>query len=190
MSTSLRDIPSGPLWDILIYQWPDGALELKGDTAWETIWASLDQIATLFERDKSVISRHIRNIFKDEELSRDWTVAFFTTVQSEGGRMVSREIEYFNLDMILSIWYRINSKVATTFRQRATQTLKQHITQWFTINNKSTFLDTTFTHFISIVLIWYLVTSIGYELFSDMFAYILEKEGQLPKSKKQVGIQK
>jgi prophage maintenance system killer protein len=121
---------------LLIYQTPNGALELKNDAENETIWANLDQIAMLFGRDKSTISRHIKNIFQEEELIKEATVAFFATVQMEGARKVKREIEYFNLDMIISIGYRVNSKTATQFRQWATQTLKQHITQGFTINPK------------------------------------------------------
>lgn len=122
--------------EILIYQAPNGAIELKWDLEKETIWANLREITDLFGRDKSVISRHIKNILKDKELSQKQTVAFFATVQKEGNKTVSRNIEYFNLDMIISIWYRVNSKVATKFRQRATKTLKQHITQGFTINPK------------------------------------------------------
>jgi prophage maintenance system killer protein/prophage antirepressor-like protein len=121
---------------IIIYQAPNGAIELKGDFDKETVWASLDQIATVLGRDKSVISRHIRNIFKEKELQKISTVAFFATVQKEGEREVERNIEYFNLDVIISVGYRVNSKVATEFRQWATQTLRQHITKGYTINKK------------------------------------------------------
>ena len=117
-----------------IYQAENGALELKTDTKNETIWANLNQIAQLFQRDKSVISRHIKNIFEEQELPKDSTVAFFATVQKEGKREVQRELEYFNLDMMISVGYRVNSKKATQFRIWATQTLKQHITEGFTIN--------------------------------------------------------
>ena len=115
--------------DILIYQAPSGAIELRPDADKETIRANLDQLALLFDRDKSTISRHIKNIFKEEELSENSTVAFFATVQTEGKRQVSRDIAYYNLDMIISVGYRVSSKRATKFRQRATQTLKSHITQ-------------------------------------------------------------
>ncbi|RYU92638.1 virulence protein RhuM/Fic/DOC family protein [Emticicia agri] len=133
---------------LAIYQIESGALELRTDNIQETIWASLDQISVLFDRDKSVISRHIKNIYSEEELSRKSTVAFFATVQKEGKREVVRNIENFNLDVILSVGYRVNSKIATKFRQWATTTLKQHITQGFTINqkrveeNKTLFLQT------------------------------------------------
>lgn len=128
-----------PPAEVLIYQWTDGSLELKGDVDWETIWANLDQIASLFWRDKSVISRHIKNIFKDEELEKKMVVAFFATTKKHGywtNKTQTKQVVFYNLDMILSIWYRVNSRVATAFRQRATQTLKQHMTQWFTINRK------------------------------------------------------
>ena len=87
----------------------------------ETLWLSLNQIAGLFERDKSVISRHLRNVFQEGELDREGTVAFFATVQNEGGREVERKVEYFNLDAILSVGYRVNSKRGTQFRIWATQ---------------------------------------------------------------------
>lgn len=132
----------------IIFQTNNGSLELKTDSNIETIWANLDQISQLFNRDKSVISRHIKNIFKEEELNKNSTVAFFATVQKEGKRIINRNIEHFNLDLILSVGYRVNSKIATQFRQWATQTLKQHITKGFTINesriqqNKDLFLKT------------------------------------------------
>lgn len=86
----------------------------------DTVWLSLNQMAGLFERDKSVISRHLHNIFKTKELDRSSTVAFFATVQDEGGRLVERKIEYFNLDTIISVGYRVNSKRGTQFRIWAT----------------------------------------------------------------------
>ena len=117
----------------IIYQAKNGAIELKGDWTQDTIWANLDQISSVFGRDKSVISRHIKNIYKDEELKKDSVVAFFATTAKDGK---TYQVEYFNLDMILSIGYRVNSKTATKFRQWATQTLKQHITKGYSINKK------------------------------------------------------
>ena len=121
---------------LAIYQAKDGSIELREDAAKETVWANLDQIALLFGRDKSVISRHIKNIFREAELERESTVAFFATVQQEGGREVERNVEFFNLDVILSVGYRVNSKIATQFRKWATKTLKQHITKGYTLNKK------------------------------------------------------
>lgn len=76
----------------------------------ETVRLSLDRMAELFERDKSVISRHISNIFKEKELDKDSTVAKFATVQNEGGRTIRRNIEYYNLDVVISVGYRVKSK--------------------------------------------------------------------------------
>jgi len=117
--------------EIVIYQSSKGVIELKGDAKKETIWASLDQIAHVFGRDKSVISRHIKNIFKDKELNRNSVVAFFATTASDGKVY---NVEYFNLDMILSVGYRVNSKQATFFRQWATKIIRDHITKGYTIN--------------------------------------------------------
>ena len=121
---------------VLIYQAKNGAIELRGDSAHNTLWATLDQIAAVFGRDKSVISRHLTNIYKDDELDERATVAKNATVQIEGNRKVERIIEYYNLDAIISVGYRVNSKTATQFRQWATKTLREHITKGYTINRK------------------------------------------------------
>ena len=122
--------------NVVIFQAKSGAIELKGDFSRETIWGDLNQIAQLFETDKSGISRHIDNIFKSGELDQKRTVAKIATVQTEGKRTVKREIEYFNLDVILSVGYRVNSKQATIFRQWATKTLRSYIVDGYAINKK------------------------------------------------------
>lgn len=120
----------------IVYQAKNGAIELRRDFDNETIWATLDQIAEVFGRDKSVISRHVKKIFEEKELERKATVAKKTTVQIEGQRQVTREIEYYNLDAIISIGYRVNSGTATKFRQWATKVLHQHIEKGYSINPK------------------------------------------------------
>jgi hypothetical protein len=105
--TEKNSIPSKG--EIVLYQSPDGNAALDVRLEGETLWLSLNQVARLFERDKSVISRHLGNIFKTGELDREATVAFFATVQDEAGRRVERQIEYFNLDAIISVGYRVNS---------------------------------------------------------------------------------
>ena len=122
--------------NLVIFQAKNGAIELRGDVEQETIWATLDQIASVFGRDKSVISRHLSKIYREGELQKTSTVAKNATVQMEGGRQVKRKIEYYNLDVMLSVGYRVNSKVATRFRQWATKTLREHITKGYTINRK------------------------------------------------------
>lgn len=102
----------------------------------ETVWLSLNQIADLFGRDKSVISRHLKKIYSTGELEQSATVAKNATVQIEGKRKVEREIETYNLDAILSVGYRVNSKQGTQFRIWATQRLKEHLVQGYTINKQ------------------------------------------------------
>jgi hypothetical protein len=117
--------------ELLIYQGKNGEILLREDGNNETIWANLNQIADIFWKDKSTISRHIKNIFSTNELDRAWVVGKYATTGSDGKVY---QVEYYNLDMIISIGYRVNSKEATQFRIWATKTLKQHITQGFTIN--------------------------------------------------------
>jgi len=125
-----------PGGEVVLYRAPDGTIALDVHLEKETIWLNLNQMADLFERDKSVISRHLNSVFKEKELERNATVAFFATVQKEGGRMVSRQVEYFNLDAIISVGYRINSKRGTKFRIWATQVLRDHILKGYSVNMK------------------------------------------------------
>lgn len=121
--------------ELAIYQTESGGLELSVDNGKNTIWANLNQISKLFDKDKSVISRHIKNVFESKELNERETVAFFATVQKEGSKYVERNIAYYNLDLILSVGYRVNSKQATKFRQWATKILKLYMTDGYAINN-------------------------------------------------------
>jgi len=121
---------------IALFRSKDGSVELDVQLEEETIWLPLNLLADLFGRDKSVISRHLRNIYSEGELLREATVAKNATVQSEGGREVTRDIEYYNLDAILSVGYRVNSKRGTEFRIWATNVLKQHLVQGYTENKK------------------------------------------------------
>ena len=102
----------------------------------ETVWLHLNQIATLFDTDKSGISRHIKNIYKNGELSYKATVAKIATVQKEGEREIKRSIEFYNLDLILSVGYRVNSKRATQFRIWANKILKEYLIRGYAINEK------------------------------------------------------
>jgi prophage maintenance system killer protein len=124
----------GPTGEVVLYETADGQTRVEVRLDQETVWLSLNQMAELFERDKSVISRHLRNVFATGELAREATVAKNATVQSEGGRDVVREIEYFNLDAILSVGYRVNSKRGTQFRIWATRTLHDHLLRGYTLN--------------------------------------------------------
>lgn len=121
---------------MVIYDSADQAVEVRLDADQETVWLSLQQLADVFGRDKSVISRHLRNIFKEGELNREATVAKNATVQQEGSRRVQRDIELFNLDAIICVGYRVNSSQATRFRQWATRILREHLTQGWTLNRQ------------------------------------------------------
>lgn len=118
--------------ELAIYQTESGGLELSIDNKKDTIWANLNQISKLFDKDKSVISRHIKNIFETKELQEGSVVAFFATTASDGK---TYNVQYYNLDLILSVGYRVNSKQATKFRQWATKILKSYMTDGYAINN-------------------------------------------------------
>ena len=120
---------------IIIYKAPEGpALQVKLQN--DTVWLNLKQIAALFGIQKAAISKHIKNIYKTAELRENRTVSKMETVQEEGGREIKRQIEYYNLDMIISVGYRINSQRATQFRIWATQRLRDYIVKGFAINEK------------------------------------------------------
>ena len=119
--------------EIIIYTTEDGKETFEVNLKEETVWLNLNQISKLFERDKSVISRHIRNIFETEELSRKSVVANFATTATDGKVY---KVDFYNLDLIISVGYRVNSKRGTQFRIWATNILKNHLIQGYTINQK------------------------------------------------------
>jgi hypothetical protein len=120
--------------EVVIYQAKSGAIEFRGDFHKETIWATQSQIAVAFDVNVRTINEHLKNIYKTDELSEKSTIRNFRIVQKEGTREVDRDIQHYNLDAILSVGYRVNSKKATMFRQWATKTLRSHIVDGYTIN--------------------------------------------------------
>ena len=118
---------------IVIYEDANGEIKLDVSLENDTLWLSQKQLEVLFDRDKSVISRHIKNIFKDEELDKNSVVAKNATTATDGKIY---QVEYYNLDMIISLGYRVNSKRATSFRVWATKILKDYIINGYSINNK------------------------------------------------------
>lgn len=126
--------------EIILYQSEElpERIEVRLDEENETFWLSLNQISELFERDKSVISRHLKNIFNSGELDRNSVVAFFATTASDGK---TYNIEYFNLDAILSVGYRVNSKRGTQFRIWANKVLKDYLMKGYAINNRMNRLE-------------------------------------------------
>ena len=121
--------------EIIIYKSASGP-KLEVHLKKETVWLSLDQIANLFGRDKSVISRHIKNVFGEKELDKKAVVANFATTAADGKIY---KVEYYNLDVIISVGYRVKSQQGVGFRIWATKTLKQHLIQGYTINEKRLF---------------------------------------------------
>ena len=119
--------------EIMLFENQDVKLEVNVKD--ETVWLSLDQMSKLFERDKSVISRHIKNAL-NEELEGISTVAKFATVQKQGNRNVTREVEYYNLDMIISVGYRVKSKNGIVFRKWANKVLKDYLIKGYAVNEK------------------------------------------------------
>jgi death-on-curing family protein len=122
--------------EIEIFQSEDGKVQIEVNLDHDTVWLNRLQLALLFGRDIKTIGKHIGNIFNNKELKKAATVANFATVQKEGKRLISRNVEHYNLDVIISVGYRVNSKRATLFRQWATQRLKEHLVKGYTINQK------------------------------------------------------
>lgn len=122
--------------EIILYETSDHSVKLNVNTDGDTVWLSMEQLTDLFERDKSTISRHIRNVFKEGELERAATVAKFATVQTEGDREITRYIEYYNLDVIISVGYRVKSQRGVEFRKWANMVLKDYIIKGYAVNNK------------------------------------------------------
>jgi len=127
--------------EIILYQ-PDGTLKLEVRLEDETVWLNRQQLATLFNRDIKTIGKHINNALK-EELANLATVAKFATVQKEGERNVIRQIEYYNLDMVLSVGYRVKSQRGIEFRHWANQVLKDYLLKGYSINHRIEQLEKT-----------------------------------------------
>ncbi len=122
--------------EIIIYKTPEGETELEVRFDLETVWLTQAQIVNLFKTSKANVSEHVKGIYKTGELDRDSTVRKFRTVRKEGKRSVSRELEYYNLDMVISLGYRINSIKGTQFRIWANRVLKEYLVKGYALNEK------------------------------------------------------
>lgn len=121
--------------EIVLYQ-PDNTIQLEVRLQNETVWLNQQQMVALFDSTKSNISMHISNIFKEGELQREATVQDFLTVQNEGGRQVTRRVRYYNLDVIISVGYRVKSLRGTQFRQWATKIIKDYMLKGYAVNQR------------------------------------------------------
>ena len=130
-----NEIDSSPKSEIILYQ-PNETVSLEVRLDEDTVWLTQAQMAELFQTDRTSIVRHINNIYKVEELDRESTCAKIAQVQMEGSRKVTRSIPYFNLDMIISVGYRVNSKRGIKFRQWANRILKEYLVKGYAVNER------------------------------------------------------
>jgi len=122
--------------EIVIYQSKDLSQRIEVRVEEDTVWLNRHQIAVLFGRDVKTIGKHINNVFSEGELNKSSTVAKFATVQNEGGRFIERQIEYYNLDVIISVGYRVKSRQGTQFRIWANKVLKDYLLKGYALNNR------------------------------------------------------
>jgi prophage maintenance system killer protein len=125
------DAPQG---EVLVYEAPDGEVRVEVRLDRETVWLTQEQMSRLFGRERSVMAKHLRNVFREGELVSEATCAKFAQVQIEGERTVTREIDHYNLDVIISVGYRVKSSQGTRFRQWATRVLREHLVKGYTFN--------------------------------------------------------
>jgi len=121
---------------IQLFKSNDGSVSLEVSLNNDTVWLTQAQMAMLFDTSTDNVGLHLKNIFQEEELEETATTEEFSVVREEGKRKVQRQLKHYNLDAIISVGYRVSSKRATQFRQWATQTLKQHLVQGYTLNQK------------------------------------------------------
>lgn len=122
--------------DIIIYQSEDGKTHIEVRVEHETVWLTQSQMATLFQTSRTNVNEHIKHIYEEGELNQESTCRKFRLVQTEGKRQVTREIPHYNLDMIISLGYRVKSLIATHFRRWATERLKEYIIKGFTMDDE------------------------------------------------------
>ena len=129
-------IPNAPNGEFFLFKSPDGQTKVECRLEDDTLWLNLNQLSTLFGRDKSVISKHFKNIYDDAELVQEATIAKYATVQIEGEREVTRLLEYYNLDAIFAVGYRVRSPQGAQFRQWATKTLQSYLVKGFVMDDE------------------------------------------------------
>ena len=137
---TLPDKVSNAYNEIIIYQ-PDSTMSLDVRVEDETVWLTQAQIVELFASSKSNVSEHLKNIFDSNELDKEATVRKFRTVRLEGGRSVNRNLEYFNLDVIISVGYRVNTKRGIQFRQWANKVLKEYLLRGYSVNQRLLYME-------------------------------------------------
>jgi prophage maintenance system killer protein len=129
----MNDAPGG---EVLVYEAPDGGVRVEVRLDQETVWLTQRQMAELFDSSSDNIGVHLKNIFSDNELDEAATTEDFSVVRSEGSRRVRRQVKHYNLDAIISVGYRVNSRRGVRFRQWATATLREHLVRGYTLNRQ------------------------------------------------------
>lgn len=132
--------------EIIIYQEEGQAVEVRLDTHQDTVWLSQQQMAVLFGKDVRTVNEHIKNLYSEGELQPEPTIRNFRIVRQEGSREVKREIAHYNLDVIISVGYRVHSQQGTQFRQWATHILREQMTQGWTLSRKRCFPHLTWSN--------------------------------------------
>ncbi|MEW6653267.1 MAG: virulence protein RhuM/Fic/DOC family protein [Bacteroidota bacterium] len=160
--------------EIILYQAPDGNLAIDVKLEEETVWLTQVQMARLFEQTKQTVSEHVNNIYKEGEIERDSTVRKYLTVQTEGKRSISREREYYNLDVIISVGYRVKSKRGTQFRIWANKILKEYLVKGYVLNEKKLKEQSERIREIEAALKIFSKVAANYELSQNEFAGILK----------------
>jgi prophage maintenance system killer protein len=122
--------------EVIVYRSPDGQVQVDVRLEQETVWLTQQQMAKLFGRERSVIAKHLGNAYREGELAQKATRAKYAQVQAEGGRTVSREVDHYNLDVVISVGYRVKSARGTQFRIWATRTLREHLLRGYTLNER------------------------------------------------------
>jgi hypothetical protein len=134
--------------EIILYRPNELAEHIEVRLEDETVWLNRQQLSILFGRDVKTIGKHINNVFEDGELQKSSTVANFATVQNEGGRTIERQIEYYNLDVIISVGYRVKSKQGTQFRIWATNVLRDYLLKGYALNQRMNRIENNMDHLI------------------------------------------
>ena len=135
MENTGNGVEPGSQGELVIYQTDDGTTRINVRFVDETVWLTQQQMANLFQTSRTNVIEHIRHIYEEGELEETSTCRNFRQVRTEGKRLVNRELPYYNLDMIISVGYRVKSKIATHFRRWATQRLKEYLVKGFTMDD-------------------------------------------------------
>lgn len=171
MKTREKIVPGG---EVILYKSEDGSLAIDVKLQEETVWLTPIQMAKLFDKARPTILEHIKNVYDENELDKESTCRKFRQVQIEGSRKITRQIDYYNLDVIISVGYRVKSKRGTQFRIWANKVLKDYLIKGYALNEKKLKEQTDRIKEIEMMLSNFSLVAERYELDKDMFSGILK----------------